>query len=331
MKTAFAKDIYYKPRYSTSFTLMDYEERIIKKCRERGWIYKGIVIPLHERGAGRSQVLIESNGIESTPRIENVLNGTYNGNGPKKPPLKKFTKTEEEYVKEATEFYDNIGWDVLGCAEPYKGIWTKLILRCRCHGEVYSQANLSLTKRHGSLTCPAVRAALTSIQNGSRQVTINKDANKPMLFYICMVGEKFFKFGISSRLDPMIRIKEHQHYSKVPVTLEYYRQFNSGWQAGDLETGIKKNIRGKKISRKLMPCGFTETLPISKLPEVMKFTEDYISLNPSEAIYFDEEYEFNVADFVYLEEEIEQHFSSLEQYAVDVDYSDLDLSPVNAL
>lgn len=331
MKTAFAKDIHYKPRYSTSLTLLDYEERIIEKCQERGWIYKGIIIPLHERGAGRSKVLIESNGIESTPRIENVLNGSYNGNGPKKPPLKKFTKTEEEYLKEATEFYDKHGWDVLGCAEPYKGIWTKLILRCRCHGKEYTQTSLSATRRCGSLTCPVIRSVLTSIQNGSRQVTINKDANKPMLFYICRVGEKFFKFGISARLDPMVRIKEHQHHSKVPVTLEYYKQFDIGWQAGDLETGIKKNIRGKKIPKKLMPYGFTETLPISKLPDVMKFMEDYIALNPSEAIYFDEDYELNIADFVYSDEEIEQHFSNLEQYADEDDYSDLDLSPVNAL
>ncbi|EDB0092226.1 hypothetical protein F8Y18_14670 [Salmonella enterica] len=331
MKTAFAKDIEYKTRYSTSLSIMDYEERIIERCKERGWIYKGIVIPLHERGAGRSKVLIESNGIENTPRIESVLNGVYTGTGPQKPPLKKYTKTEEEYLKEAIEFYDKLGWDVLGCAEPYKGIWTKLHLRCRCHGEIYSQANLSLTKRHGSLTCPAVRAVLSSIQNGSRQVTNSKDANKPILFYICRVGEKFFKFGISSRLDPMIRIKEHQHYSKVPVTLEYYKQFDIGWQAGDLETGIKKNIRGRKISKKLMTYGFTETLPISKLPEVMKFMEDYISLNPSEALYFEEECVLNYGDFIYSEEEIEKHLAEYANLTFDDIDEELDLEPLEAL
>lgn len=330
MKTAFAKDIPFTAKSKRAISPVEYENKLLDICQDHGWDYSGLLLPVGSPFQ-RTKVVLTIDGKQSTPMIQHVLSGSFKGVGKTQPPKKKFSRTEEEHLEVAREFYSVHGWDVLGCAEPYCGVDTKLILRCHCHGKIHKKGDLHNNRRQGGLTCPIVRGALKAIQNGYKQIARSKDAQRPMYFYVFRVGSKFIKYGITTRKDPLQRLREHQKTTTEEITFEYARLFNIGWQAGDLETGIKMNIRGKKIPRKVMTQGYTETLPISKLPEVMKFIEGYIASNPSDPVYFHDEFDFSLIDFVPSEEEIDQHFAMMEQHSIDVDYSELDLSPLDAL
>lgn len=331
MKTAFAKDIPFTAKSKRAISPVEYENKILAICQDMCWGYKGFVLPWNKT-AQNTKVLIEANGREWTPLIHHIIQGKFKGVGQTIPPKKTFSMTEEEHLKVSQEFYDKHGFDVLGCAEPYKGVDTHLVLRCRCHGKIHTKGDLHNNRRQGGLTCPIVRGVLKSIQNGRKQVVRNKDAQHPMHFYLFHVGDKFFKFGITTRKDPIQRLREHQKNTNIPMTFEYSHLFNIGWQAGDLETGIKKTIRGRRISRKLLPQGYTETLHISKLDEVKKFIEEYISTNPAEPLYFNDEYEINIADFI-PDDEIERGLDEWAKYSSEWEEGDLelDLEPLESL
>ncbi|EFF9206025.1 hypothetical protein BGC99_002368 [Escherichia coli] len=329
MNTTLAKDIEFTAKSKRATPPVEYETRIIDVCQVHGWIYRGFVLPV-KTPFQKTQVCIEVNGKVKTPQIQAVLHGRFTGKD-NTPPKKKFRFTEEEHLENARKFYKPIGWDVLGCAEPYQGVDTKLILRCKCHGKIHKKGDLHNNRRQGGLTCPLVRGVLKSIQNGKKQVIRNKFAKRPMHFYLIRIGEKFFKFGITTRKNPLQRMREHQKHTNEKITFEYSHLFTTGWQASDLEIGIKKNIKGKKIPRKIMNSGFTETLPIDRLKDVKSFINEYIATNPSKPIYFGDDWE-NIIDLN--EEDIERDLAQwMNAPLANLEPEDLelDLSPLDAL
>ncbi|WP_311750728.1 hypothetical protein [Proteus columbae] len=325
MILSFAKDIPFTAKSKRAISPEDYEIKILKICQDHGWTYKGFLLPWNKT-AQNTKVLLIINGKEKTPMIQHILTGTFNGKDKCAPPKKTFQYSEEEHLKIAQEFYDAFNWDVLGCAETYCGVDTKLILRCRCHNKIYKKGDLHNNRRQGGLTCPIIRGALKSIQNGQKQVTRNKDAQRPMHFYIFRVGENFFKFGITTRKNVLQRMREHQKCTNEIITFEYSHTFDIGWMAGDLEVGIKKHIQGKRISSKIMKVGYTETLPIKKLSETLKFVKSYINLNPDEPIYFYEPSSLNVLDFI-TEDELDAYFKEMNEMSIEYD-DELDLEPL---
>ncbi|EMB0598428.1 hypothetical protein U7Q90_003910 [Escherichia coli] len=332
MNTTLAKDIEFTAKSKRATPPVEYETRIIKVCQVHGWLYSGFVLPV-KKPFQNTKVCIEVNGKVKTPCISHVLTGQFTGKDRVSPPKKKFRFTEEEHLENARKFYKPIGWDVLGLAEPYQGVDTKLILRCKCHGNIHKKGDLHNNRRQGGLTCPLVRGVLKSIQNGRKQVIRNKFAQRPMHFYLIRVGEKFFKYGITTRKDPMQRVREHQKHTSEKITFECSHLFNIGWKAGDLEMGIKKNIQGKKIPRKVMNSGFTETLPISKLKDVKSFINEYIHTNPSKPMYFDDTNAINLNNYI-SDEDIERDLSQwMNAPLADLTPEDLelDLSPLEAL
>lgn len=330
MNIIFAKDIPFTAKSKRATPPVEYETRIIELCQHTGWLYRGMLLPI-KTPFQNTKVCIEIDGKINTPYIHALFSGNFKGTGKTPPPKKKFQFTEEEHLENARKFYNPIGWSVLGCAEPYKGTTTKLILRCKCHGKIHKKGDLHNNRRQGGLTCPLVRGVISSIQNGKKQVIRNKFAKRPMHFYLIRVGEKFFKFGITTRKNPLQRMREHQKSTNEKLTFEYSHLFTTGWQAGDLEIGIKKNIKGKKIPRKVMNSGFTETLPIDKLEETKQFIDDYISINPSKPIYFGDDWE-NIITIT--DEDIERDltmFANAPLADLEPEDLELDLSPVETL
>lgn len=325
MKIAFAKDIPFSPKSKRAISPVTYENKILDICQDHGWRYSGFILPV-KTPFQNTKVLIHANGKDWTPLLQHVLYGSFKAVGQTKPPVKKFSRTEAEHLQVAQEFYDKHGFDVLGCAEPYKGVDTHLILRCHCHGKIHTKGDLHNNRRQGGLTCPIVRGALKAVQNGKKQVIRNKDANRPMYFYIFRVGSKFFKYGITTRSNPLQRMREHQKNTRELLAFEYSYKFERGWQAGDLETGIKKNIRGKKIPQKIFTSGYTETLPIQKLSSVKTFINEYISLNPTEPKYFVDPFE-DIQNPLTLEE-IEKYLSEIPVSDYDTTDPELDLEPL---
>lgn len=330
MKTVFAKDIPFIKK-STAKSPSEYESMVVDQCKSNGWIYGGFVLPIH-KPFQRTKVYIKVGDKVKTPLLQRVLMGKFTGKDHHPTYKKPCMYTEHEYIQVSTNFFNKIGWDVLGLAEPYRGITTHLKLKCNCHGKIYNKADLFGSRNRGSLTCPLIRGAITALSNGKQHALMNKDTHRPVIFYVFRVGEKFLKFGITTRKNPLRRMYETQRYTDEILSLEYSHTFDCGWKAGDLESGIKKHIKGKRISRKLMSRGYTETLPISKMDDVKKFIQEYIYNNSPEPIYFDADFEINPEDYI-TEDDIERDFAmmhSMPLAELEPEDLELDLSPLEA-
>ncbi|MDC9689322.1 hypothetical protein [Escherichia coli] len=335
MELIFAKDII-RPTKTTGRkgkTPEEIEIGILDKCKENGWNYKGFILPIKER-IWNTKIAIEVDGKTKPVSLMGFFNGSFRGRESYKLPPKTFERTPEEHLEVAREYYKPLGWDVLGLAEPYQGVDTRLILRCHCHGKIYKKADLHNTKRNGSLRCPIIRGVLRSMMNGEKQVTKSKGTNIPMHFYLFRVGEKFFKFGVTSKPNPIMRMRDIQRTTNEKLIFEYSHRFEKGWQSCDVETGIKKHIKGKRISRKLLPDGWTETLPIDKLDDVKKFIDEYIVTNPSKPIHFYNIWDdLNINDYI-SDEDIERDltmFANAPLADLEPEDLELDLSPLETL
>lgn len=317
---------------SNRVSWQDYEDNINAICLSKGWKFNGFILPI-PRHRANTKLSIAIGEVHKTPLLTNFVNGHFSGSSAhRKPPKKKPSITQEQYIEKSKEFFRPLGFDVLGVSEEYRGTTTKLKLRCHCHGLLYEKTSLHSSKKNGGLTCPETRRYLSSINNGYKNV-VQLDEHTPVYLYIMFVGQKFIKFGITCHESPMTRLKQHQKTTNEQLILHSAYLFNPGWQAGDLETGIKKHIKGKRISRRVMTGGFTETLPISKLGEVKQFIADYIKLDPHEPIYFDDN-PFETEKPEITDDEVERHFEEMALIPTvdDVDLLEgLDLSPLETL
>ena len=230
-----AKNKNFTGNRSTNF--MEHERKIKSICDAKGWTFKGFILPIPNIPSD-ARVLIEvADGTNKTPLMSHVESGLFTGNS-KGHRNKRYKETEEEYTEKSRKFFDSIGWDFIQLHEPYSGCDTKVLLRCRCHGR-YHVSSMRNCRHTNDLICPVLKGVLWAIQNGEHHISQSKDANQPMTFYIFRIGKDFIKFGISTKLDPKNRLSQLRLKTKEKITLDYYQVFTPGWQAGDLETGIK--------------------------------------------------------------------------------------------
>lgn len=85
--------------------------------------------------------------------------------------------------------------------------------------------------------------------------------------YILDFGN-FLKFGITNNLSR--RLEEHKRNGKYKVVHEQYHDI--GQNALDWERGIKHSFGGNFVDKSICPDGYTETLCISILEELMEYT-----------------------------------------------------------
>lgn len=331
-ETTLAKDIPFVKR-KRAISPLEYENKLLGICQEKNWTYHGFILPW-KTPSQNTLVCIESNGNFYKPYMWQVLSGAFTGKPRQNPPKKKPQFTEEEHLKIAQEFFDKHGWDVLGCSDQYTGVDTRLILRCRCHGRIIKTSDLHNARRRGGLICPEIRHGLSEmLQGGATLGRLKKIKNRPMFIYIMSVEDSHIKYGVTLKNDVRLRLNEHKRVNHLDMDILYTYQFKKAWQAADVEYGIQCHVKGKRISRKIMPSGFSETLPKEKYNEVKQFIEDYIKTNPTKPLYLDKKHciEFDFGDVS--DEELDIHFDNLANVpCVELTEDDMpDLSPLEAL
>jgi hypothetical protein len=92
--------------------------------------------------------------------------------------------------------------------------------------------------------------------------------NKPGYLYLLNFGE-FIKYGITNNLKR--RLQEHKKNGKYSTILTQY--YDDGNVPKDIERKIKNTLGGKFVTEEVFEDGWTETLSISKIDEVLKIID----------------------------------------------------------
>ncbi|HFG7647180.1 TPA: hypothetical protein ACGIMR_000541 [Salmonella enterica subsp. enterica serovar Javiana] len=157
--------------------------------------------------------------------------------------------------------------------------------RCNCphHGDWNTTTREPCDR--GILICPDCLSERRSMESGEFNLkTIDK--TRPTYLYVQKLGNEYIKVGFAAnsrkRMQQQAKVSIYEH------ELIFNHLFEKGWQAIDLEKGLKIHVKGKSARKEDVPDGWTETRPIKRLPKVLKFIEEYISLNPSKPIYLTE-------------------------------------------
>jgi len=94
------------------------------------------------------------------------------------------------------------------------------------------------------------------------------NANKPAWAYV-FAREKYLKYGITNDLNR--RLSEHRKYGDI--TLIYEQHYHSGKLAVKWEKDIKKLFGGRYVTKEQCPEGWTETLAITLLEDVINHSK----------------------------------------------------------
>jgi hypothetical protein len=130
---------------------------------------------------------------------------------------------------------------------PYKDTLTKALFECQ-HGHKWE-------------------ARVDSILNGTNCNVCSPGgfkSNIPAWEYV-LKYESFIKFGITNDLER--RLSEHRRNGLFEVVHSKYH--SDGNLAQQWENAIKKNYGGKFIAKSEFPSGWTETLPLILLEEIL--------------------------------------------------------------
>ncbi|HCP7957711.1 TPA: hypothetical protein OFX49_001361 [Escherichia coli] len=337
MKLAFANEIVFirKKQASKAKTPEFYESECLEYARKTNKKFLGFVMPWE--GGNTRAVFIDINDIKTTPLAKNVLiaKNRLKGRQPKKGTIRQNFKEDKKQAR-----IDKLYNEVKGIAEKggYKLIRLhgelpskyKSFAECHCetHNETFSRNCRDLLHK-GSVTCPQCLTVMRSLQNGVSHYK-RQGKLRPVSLYINSLENKFIKFGVS--ISPELRLKQHKKQSNLDQSMVYVREFKDGWQAIDLEYGIKTRFKGKRLTSKDLTVGYTETREYRLLPEIIKFIDDYINLNPTLPQYIIEDDEYWSAikdDFVFDESQFMFPDTSDEEYYSNL--AELDLSPLETL
>lgn len=198
--------------------------------------------------------------------------------------------------------------------------------RFRCSCPEHGEWDLSIREPwdRDLLICPSCLSDRRSLETG--EYNAKRLMTRPTYFYIQKLGDDYIKFGFST--NTKTRMYQQSRLSKYEHELVFNHLFEKGWQAIDLEKGLKLHIKDKMASRHDVPDGWTETRPAKYLPKAIKFIEEYMALNPEYPLYLEN---IDTREH-YTEEEI---IKSLENITFDFshedDYSELELEPLDAL
>ncbi len=178
----------------------------------------------------------------------------------------------------ARELCEKNNFDFLGWVGEYKGVDTKMILRCRKHGEIWNTTKFIYLKKSGTSGCKICQqeARLAGVYKYHNNVT------RPTYFYMQNVGDKYIKFGITHN-KPEERMKRAQKKSIYEHKLIFSHLFEKGWLAFDLEHEVTERFYCRAASYHEMEDGFTETILIEDLPRLEEMVNDYLSNLPEEA------------------------------------------------
>ena len=167
-------------------------------------------------------------------------------------------KSTEQVVKEITDkaidkgdtFVDFVGGEYRGMLK------TRLVMRCSSGHEFTPNLGDYVSKNSGCPMCS---------NHGFKR-------NKPAYIYVQTLYKEdvavAIKFGITNnRL--IKRIQNQSSKSTFRHELTFYKKYDNGDDALSMECAIKKKYKGFYVSKEDMPDGYTETLSISELQNVI--------------------------------------------------------------
>ncbi|EAM1281456.1 hypothetical protein H9U17_001015 [Salmonella enterica] len=100
----------------------------------------------------------------------------------------------------------------------------------------------------------------------------------PVYFYIQTLDDRYIKFGVTNRKVER-RMIEQQRESVFSHELVTSYRFMNGVYADKLERLIKQRFKCGVVSRRDMRDGYTETLPIKELPNLITMTHEFVSVS----------------------------------------------------
>lgn len=137
------------------------------------------------------------------------------------------------------------------------GSKNKVAIICREHGEFLQVPSYHLDGNG----CPSCKKSGFNPQ-------------KQSYFYVNRVGEDALKYGISNN-EPRERLLSQQRSTDLDV--EHIVSFRGdGFSVLQLENIIKSNLGGNFLNKEQLRDGFTETLPINKLNELMVIISNFM-------------------------------------------------------
>ncbi len=100
----------------------------------------------------------------------------------------------------------------------------------------------------------------------------------PVYFYIQTLDDRYIKFGVTNRKVER-RMIEQQRESVFSHELVTSYRFMNGVYADKLERLIKQRFKCGVVSRRDMRDGYTETLPIKELSNLITMTHEFVSVS----------------------------------------------------
>lgn len=232
------------------------------------------------------------------------------------------TLTELRAKREAQikELCKEFGYTFVCWLSEEKGV-RETLLRCNCpyHGD------WDLTTREpcdrGILICPDCLSNQRSLETGEYNLR-RIDKTRPTYLYIQKLGDEFIKIGFASNSKK--RMQQQAKLSTYKHELIFNHLFEKGWQAIDLEKGLKIHVKGKTASKHDVPDGWTETRPIKTLKKALNFINEYIAANPDRPMYLNEWEE--KPDFVVTDEDLAKWMNAP---LADLEPEDLELDLIH--
>lgn len=253
---------------STKIKEADAIERINKRCKELGLEFLGFV------GGAWNQYYTKL--ILRCPKHDRVGGTTTYGNfvsgkasGCVNCRLEKSNKScgfdPKKYEENILRICEKRNLEFLGWYDgECKNAHSRMILKCNTHGEVWDTTTYTNFIRRPDMGCS--RCTLTGFRT-----------TRPAWLYVQIVGDKAIKFGITNRKKAEDRMKQQANKSGLEHKMVFSRRFDDGKTAYAIELAIKQELKCKMkyLTREDMPDGWTETLPLSELDEVMKLIKSF--------------------------------------------------------
>lgn len=167
-------------------------------------------------------------------------------------------KTNEKFILDAQTIhknaytYDNVS---------YKNAYTNINITCPFHGDFSQRATHHLSG-HGCPDC--------SLHGFSSSL--------PARLYLVKwygFGEEFIKFGITNK-TVLQRVRAQSCKSSFNYEILHDFYFKKGQKALDTEKLIKKKFNCGVCKREWLPEGYTETVKINDLPQLLKTINEVI-------------------------------------------------------
>lgn len=240
-----------------SITVADFEKRIQKVHGDK---YK--LVDSSFSGMGNSCILNCKTHGDFTIKANNLIRGQGCSKCGNERKIKYYSK---DYILEKISSRVGDNYDYLLPIDNIR-ITDKIDIKCRKCKEIFNQSIRShIYNNDGCPNCSVT--GFNKLKDGFLYVTIFESQSK-----------SFIKHGITNKTHKE-RALSQMRSSKIPYEITMaYSVLVSGSDAVNVEGNVKSTFKGKYVSKKYLPDGHTETLPLSDFNTLVDFIKKEISI-----------------------------------------------------